>query len=106
MNEGNAILFSIFGVGVILTLLVGFYGVLTTRNLVRTLIGMEILTKGVTLLILLCGNVAGQLGLAQSLAITLIVVEVVVVVVAISLVVCIHKATGNVDRRSIEEIKG
>ena len=36
MNEGNAILFSIFGVGVILTLLVGFYGVLTTRNLVRT----------------------------------------------------------------------
>jgi multisubunit Na+/H+ antiporter MnhC subunit len=106
MSPENAAVFSTFGVGVVLTLLVGFYSLLTTRNLVRTLISLEILTKGVTLLILLVGYVSGQVGLAQALAITLIVVEVAVVVVAISIVVCVHKATGTVDVKAVQEIKG
>lgn len=106
MTPENAALFALFGAGVILTLIVGLYGLLTTRNLVRTLIGLEILTKAVTLLILLAGKCGGQLGLAQALAITLIVIEVAVVVVAVSLVVCVYKATGSVDTRGIQEIKG
>ena len=38
-------LFGLFGIGVVLTLLVGVYGLVMTRNLIRTLIAMEILTK-------------------------------------------------------------
>jgi NADH-quinone oxidoreductase subunit K len=102
----NAVLFSIFGVGVILTLIVGFYSLLTTRNLVRALIALEILTKSVTLLIILAGKVGSQTGLAQSLAITMIVIEVAVILVAISLVVCVHKTSGTLDTRVLEEIKG
>ena len=99
-------LFSLFGVGVVLTMIVGFYCLLTTRNLIRALIGLEILTKGVTLLIILCGYVSGQTGLAQSLAITLIVIEVAVVVVAVSIVLCIYRKTDGIDTKDLREIKG
>ena len=42
----------LFGIGVVLMLIVGFYCLLTTRNLIRALIGLELLTKGVTLLLI------------------------------------------------------
>ena len=99
-------LFSLFGIGVVLTMIVGMYCLITTRNLVRALIGLEVLTKGVTLLIILTGYVSGQIALAQSLAITLIVIEVAVIVVAVSIVLCIFRRTGGIDARSIREIKG
>jgi multisubunit Na+/H+ antiporter MnhC subunit len=99
-------LFSLFGIGVVLTMIVGMYCLITTRNLVRALIGLEVLTKGVTLLIILTGYVSNQIALAQSLAITLIVIEVAVIVVAVSIVLCIFRRTGGIDARSIREIKG
>jgi NADH-quinone oxidoreductase subunit K len=99
-------LFCVFGVGVVLTMIVGLYCLVTTRNLIRALIGLEILTKGVTLLIILTGYVSGQMALAQSLAITLIIIEVAVIVVAVSIVLCIYRKTAGIDTRSIREIKG
>jgi NADH-quinone oxidoreductase subunit K len=98
--------FATFGIGVVLTMIVGFYCVTTTRNLVRALIGMELLTKGVTLAIVLAGYVSGQEGLAQSLAITMIIIEVAVIVVAVSLVLGIYRKTAGIDTNSIREIKG
>ena len=106
MTKEAAELFSIFGVGVALTLVVGFYALLTTRNLIRALIGLEVLTKAVTLLIVLAGYVSGQTGLAQALAITLIVIEVAVIVAAISIVLCVHRNTGSVDSTQLQNVKG
>jgi multisubunit Na+/H+ antiporter MnhC subunit len=99
-------LFSVFGLGVVLTLVVGFYAIVTTRNLIRALIGLEVLTKAVTLLIILAGYVSGQTGLAQALAITLIVIEVAVIVAAISIVLCVHRNTGSVDTAQLQNVKG
>ncbi len=101
----NAI-FGIFGLGVVLTLIVGFYCILTTRNLIRALIGLEILTKAVTLLIILAGYLANRTGLAQALAITLIVTEVVVIVVAVGIVLCIHRRTRSIDVETVRELRG
>jgi NADH-quinone oxidoreductase subunit K len=106
MTKEAAELFSVFGLGVVLTLVVGFYCLLTTRNLIRALIGLEVLTKGVTLLIVLAGYVSGQTGLAQALAITLIVIEVAVIVAAISIVLCVHRNTGSVESTQLENVKG
>jgi NADH-quinone oxidoreductase subunit K len=106
MNTEAVQLFSIFGVGVVLTLVVGFYTLMTTKNLIRALIGLEILTKGVTLLIVLAGRVSAQTGLAQALAITLIVIEVAVIVAAISIVLCVHRNTGSVDAEQLRNVKG
>ena len=59
-----------------------------------------------TLLIIVTGYASRQIALAQSLAITLIVIEVAVVVVAVSIVLCIYRRTAGIDSRSIREIKG
>jgi NADH-quinone oxidoreductase subunit K len=99
-------LFTLFGTGVVLTLIVGFYCLLTTRNLIRALIGLEVLTKGVTLLIIASGYASGKEALAQALAITLIVIEVAVIVVAVSIVLCIYRKTDNLETSELREIKG
>ena len=106
MDPDQVKLFAVFGVGVVLTLIVGFYCLLTTRNLIRALIGLEVLTKGITLLIITSGYVVGKVALAQALSITLIVIEVAVIVVAVSIVLCIYKHTDNLETSSIREIKG
>ena len=106
MNSEAANLFSLFGAGAVLVLIVGFYSVLTTRNLIRILVGLEILTKAVTLLIIAAGCATGQIALAQALVITLIILEVSVVVVAVGIVLCIHKNTDSVDTSAIGNLKG
>ena len=99
-------LLSVFGIAVVLVLIAGFYCVLTTKNLIRLLIGVEILTKAATLLIIVAGNATGQVGLAQALAITMIIIEVSVIVVAISIVLCIHRNNRSIDATLLREIKG
>lgn len=96
----------LFGIGVALVLLVGLCCVILSRNLIRTLIGLEILTKGVTLLLITAGYATGHSALAQALVISLIVIEVAVVVIAISLVMCIHHRHSSVDTALLRELKG
>jgi NADH-quinone oxidoreductase subunit K len=99
-------LFSLFAAGVVLVLVIGIYYVVTTRNLIRVLIGMELLTKAVTLLVVAAGYAVGQMALAQAMAITLVVIEVVVMVVAISVILCIHRNSGSIDPAQLRKIKG
>jgi multisubunit Na+/H+ antiporter MnhC subunit len=106
MNSQAYQLLSIFSIGAVLVLIAGLYCILTTRNLIRALIGLEILTKAVTLLIILVGKVVQQTGLAQALAITLIVIEVAVIVVAVGVVLCLHTHNKSIDATLIRNIKG
>ena len=106
MGVDTTTLAGIFSLGAAGTLVAGFYGVLVTRNLIRALIGVELLTKAVTLLLVLAGYVANRIALAQSLAITLIVIEVAVIVAAISIVLCVHRRTGSVDAAQLRSVKG
>lgn len=106
MTEQAIQLFTTFGIGVVLTLVVGFYCILTSRNLVRTLIGVEVLTKAVTLLLIVVGHVTNQMATAQALVITLIIIEVAVIVVAVGIVLSVHRATDTVDSKVVQELKG
>jgi len=82
MSATLAHLFWYFGIFVILLAITGIYCILATFNLIRAIIGIEILIKSATLLIIVSGFVTGQTALAQSLVITLIVIEVAIMVVA------------------------
>jgi multisubunit Na+/H+ antiporter MnhC subunit len=106
VTSDKVAIFSLFGIGVALTLLVGVYGIVVTRNLVRTLIAMEVLTKAATVLIIVCGYVGERMALAQALAVTLIIIEVAVIVAAVGIVLSIHRKTGTIDRSSIRNLKG
>jgi multisubunit Na+/H+ antiporter MnhC subunit len=106
MMSSQAILFTVFGIGVVLTVIAGLYLMLVTRNLIRSLIGLEVMTKGITLLIIVAGRATGQEALAQSLAITQIVIEVAVLVVAVGLVLSVFKHTKSIDVSTIRNVKG
>ena len=106
MMSSEAILFTVFGIGVVLTVIAGLYLMLVTRNLIRSLIGLEVMTKGITLLIIVAGRATGQEALAQSLAITQIVIEVAVLVVAVGLVLNVFKHTKSIEASQLRNVKG
>ncbi len=95
-----------YWIAVVLLAVTGLYLVLATRNLLRLVIGLEILTKGVTLLLILAGEITGRGALAQSFAITLIVVEVVIVVVAAGIALSVFRHQGTLDTSAVRRLKG
>ena len=99
-------IFSLFGFFIILLSICGFYCILVTRNLIRVIIGLELLIKAVTLLIIVAGYVTGKTALCQGLVITVIVIEVIVVVVAGGLVLNSYRINGDLDARHLERLKG
>jgi NADH:ubiquinone oxidoreductase subunit K len=99
-------LFWVFSIGISLVLIAGMFYLLATLNLIRALIGLELLTKGVTLLIILVGAVTGHTGMAQAMAITLIIIEVVVIVVAAGIILAVYRQNQSIDIRMLRNIKG
>jgi multisubunit Na+/H+ antiporter MnhC subunit len=99
-------LFWVCCIGIALVFITGLYGVLATINLVRAIIGLEIMTKAVTLLLIIVGYVTGRTGLAQALAITLIVIEVVIIAVAMGVILCIFEHNKTIDARLLRNVKG
>ena len=99
-------IFGFFGIASVLIMIIGFYSILVSQNLIRTLIGMEILTKSVTLLIILAGYLTQKMGLAQAMAITLIIIEVALTVVAVGIVLCIFRHDNDIDAANLRNLKG
>ena len=91
---------------IIILFIAGLYCILVTRNLMRVLIGLELLTKAVTLLLIVAGYVTGRLALAQSVVITLIVIEVVVMAVMAGVILSIYRHTGSLDASNVKSLKG
>lgn len=91
---------------IVLLMIMGFYCMLFTYNLLRVLIGLEILIKGVTFFIVLAGYLSGQTALAQALAITIIVLEVVVMVVAAGLVLAFQLQYDSLNVKNMRNLRG
>jgi len=106
MTTNSVQLLRLYIVFLPLLFIAGFYCIVTTRNLIRTLLGLEILTKAVTLMLALAGYLTGKTALSQALIITLIVVEVVVIAVAAGLVLNIFKHYNSLDTRNLRSLKG
>ena len=98
--------FWLFFTFVVLLLIEGLYCILVTYNLMRVLIGLEILIKAVTLLIIVGGYLSGQMALAQTLVITVIVIEVVVVMVAAGIVLGFYREYDSLNVRNARNMKG
>jgi NADH:ubiquinone oxidoreductase subunit K len=96
---------SYFGAAGVLVLIAGFYSVVVSDNLIRTIIGVEILTKAVTLGIIVAGWATGQMGLAQAMAITLIIIEVALTAIAVGIVLCLFKQHRSIDAKIVRSIK-
>jgi multisubunit Na+/H+ antiporter MnhC subunit len=84
----------------------GIYCLLTMKNMIKLLIGIEIIAKGVTLALVASGFARNSLMLAQSLAITVIVVDVAVIATALAIIININRHTKSLDVRKLTKLKG
>lgn len=84
----------------------GLLGLLARRNLIKLLIAVEVIGKGVSLLLLSTGVAKGHVLTAQALVITFIVVEVSLVATALALVINIYRHTKGLDVRKLAQLKG
>jgi multisubunit Na+/H+ antiporter MnhC subunit len=106
MSVPSALMFNYFLVFIILLFITGIYCILVSFNLIRALIGLEILIKAVTLLIILAGYICQRTALAQAIVITLIVIEIVVMVVAGGIAFWAFRYNKTIDPRRLSNLKG
>jgi NADH:ubiquinone oxidoreductase subunit K len=99
-------LFVFLGGLVVILLMIGLYCILVSENVIRIIIGIEILTKAATLAIVGAGYFTGRVALGQCLAITLIIVEVAVIAVASGITVGIFKNNGTLNTSELKTLKG
>ena len=99
-------LFTTFGFFIILLFACGAYCLVVTRSMIRAIIGIELLIKAVTLLIIVTGNITGRVALAQSLVITIIVIEVVIAATAAGIALWVFRQTESLDVRNLNNLKG
>ncbi len=106
MSGDMNLYFRLGAVCIPLLFITGLYCILVTHNLIRTLIGLEILTKAVTLLIIMAGYATHRMAIAQSMVITLIVIEVVVMVAAAGIILNVSRQFDSLDPRNLRNLKG
>jgi NADH-quinone oxidoreductase subunit K len=83
----------------------GLWCMLATRNLLRVLIGLEILMKSVTFFLIVAGYLSGRMALAQAMVITVIVIEVVVVVAAAGIILGFFRTTDSLNVKNARDMK-
>ncbi len=93
-------------IGVIGLLGIGFYGLMASRNLIKIVVALQILVKGALLALVAAGNSNGQIGLSQSMALTVIVADTIVAVMGIALGVQIRRRAGSLDVSALSRLRG
>ncbi len=91
-----SLLFALFLIGVILLFAIGIYSLLVTTNLIRVLVSIEVLTKGVTLMLIAVGYATGQMAQAEAYVITIIVIEVILLAIATGIVLGLYRESGDI----------
>jgi NADH:ubiquinone oxidoreductase subunit K len=91
---------------VVLALLgVGFYGLLAVRNLIKVVVALQILVKGAMVALVAAGQMTGQVQVAQSMALTVIVADTIVAVVALALAVQVRRCLGTLDIKALSTLR-
>lgn len=92
--------------GVAILLGVGLYGLLVARNLIKLIVVLQILAKSAMLAFVAAGYAQGQMGLAQSMVMMVIVADTVVAVIALALAVQVKRRYGTLDARKLTNLRG
>jgi len=90
----------------LLIMMLGVYLLFMYRNLLRLIVGVELLAKGITLLFLGAGFFRQEIGFIQSLIVTFIIVETVLAAIMLALVIRAHKIYGSLDIRLLSKLRG
>ena len=87
-------------------ILIGLYAVMASRNIVKTILGIEVITVAVNLNILAFGFRGGVSdSLAQSMVFTSTAVGAAVAAVALSLIIHAYRHYGTLDLRKLRRLR-
>jgi len=106
MNAESLILFKLYIMVMPILFIIGIFAVMTAKNIVAIIIGIEIMTKGVTLLLAASGYFGGKPEIAQNFIIVMIIIEVVILTIASGLIVNIVKKYDSLSTKNIRNLKG
>ncbi len=96
---------SILLVAIVGLLAIGLYAVLIAWNLIKVVVGLQILVKSAMLAMIAAGQLAGQAAVGESLALTVIVADTIVAVVGLALAVQVRRHFGTLDVRALSTLK-
>lgn len=84
---------------------IGFYGLLASRNLIKVIIALQIMIKGVLLALVVAGKMQGQVILGESLAITVIVADTIIAVIGLAMAVQVRRHCGTLDVQNLTSLR-
>ena len=84
---------------------IGMLGLLVTRNLIKVVVGLQVLVKGALLALVLAGRLSGQVQTGQAMALTVIVADTIVSVVALALAVQVRRQFGTLDIQALSTLR-
>ncbi|MGD0079271.1 MAG: NADH-quinone oxidoreductase subunit K [Methanoregula sp.] len=82
----------------------GLAALISRTHLIKLVMGVEFLGKGVSLVFILGGYLAGDTGVSQAVVFTLIVIEAVVAGLALALVILLKRTWKTFDSASIARL--
>jgi NADH:ubiquinone oxidoreductase subunit 11 or 4L (chain K) len=106
MSYEALILFKLYLIAAPVLFVIGIYAIVVTKNIISMIIGLEIMTKGVTILLAAAGYFSGRTEIIEPLIITMIVVEVVILTVSAGYIINIAKKHNSLDIENIRKLKG
>ncbi|MFO8078731.1 MAG: NADH-quinone oxidoreductase subunit K [Armatimonadota bacterium] len=86
--------------------IIGLYATITRTNLFQIVMGLAIMSRGVSLVFIVGGMQTGTMAAAQSLVVTAILIEAVTVAIALSLVVAAYHHNKSLSTTALRRLKG
>ena len=87
-------------------ILTGCFELIRTRHMLKIIIALELAIKAISMFIILGGWLNGNMPVAESFVVSVIVLEVVVAIVLSGIAISIYHKHGNMDIRSLRNLKG
>ena len=84
---------------------IGLLGLLVTRNLIKVVVGLQIVVKGAMLALVLAGRLSGNVQTGAALALTVIVADTIVSVVALAFAVQVRRQFGTLDLQALSTLR-
>jgi NADH:ubiquinone oxidoreductase subunit K len=84
---------------------IGIYGLLILRNLIKIVVALQVFAKGTILIMVAAGGMAGKPAIGQSLAITVLVADTAITIVALALAIQVRRWCGTLDTRVISTLR-
>ncbi len=93
-------------VGAFVLVALGLYALLTSHHLIKILVGVQVMGKGILLALVAAGQIAGQASLAQALIVTVIVADTIVTTAGLAFAVRVQRQFGTLDVRALATLQG